>query len=334
MNRLVVILAGYKADIDALMGMNEGLQSRFDYEIVFRSFSVDDGCQLMRMKLDDPEVNLKLSPEAEAALPAEMDRLVRSPVFANGRDIGNWVKRLESIVALRGDSALTPADLRDSLTRLLASRKHLSSVPSIAPTAPVAAPTIALAPPPPSPVLRQEQATKAAPPPPTPPRDDAPPESRDPLSDLIKSHGGEVDWNDPLFIQKAAKLLPPDSLAKRLAEARAFKQLKADHVAREAKRQADLNAKLAQLAELMKREEEEARKAKEEAERKRREAEVRRLQAEQEELQRAEAARAQKEQAVQLELQRRGLCPALFPWFPDGTGGYRCGGGTHYVRLP
>jgi SpoVK/Ycf46/Vps4 family AAA+-type ATPase len=125
MGKMVVIVAGYENDIDRLMKMNEGLRSRFDQVIHFPSFNLQDCCQLFNLVIASPEVDLKLSKESENsnAVEKQLQRLVNQPGFSNGRDIINWVKRLQRQMAMRrlNDDAETiePSDLETTMNELL-----------------------------------------------------------------------------------------------------------------------------------------------------------------------------------------------------------------------
>lgn len=64
---MVVVLAGYKHDIDELMGSNPGLASRFPETIHFKNLGVDESCVLLESSLRT-EYGTELAPEAAAEL--------------------------------------------------------------------------------------------------------------------------------------------------------------------------------------------------------------------------------------------------------------------------
>lgn len=64
---MVVVMAGYKPDIDELMGSNPGLASRFPETIHFENFGVDDSCRLLESSLKKT-FGTELAPEAAAEL--------------------------------------------------------------------------------------------------------------------------------------------------------------------------------------------------------------------------------------------------------------------------
>eukprot|EP00899_Mesostigma_viride_P014092 jgi/Mesvir1/22684/Mv14107-RA.1 len=100
--KMVVILAGYEADINALMAANAGLASRFPNTIPFRNFNAVDCQKLLCMTLNSPRYgNVEISPEALSVLPERLQRLVDLPNFGNGRTIDEWAKLIFAEVAVR-----------------------------------------------------------------------------------------------------------------------------------------------------------------------------------------------------------------------------------------
>jgi len=131
MGKMVIIVAGYEKDIDRLMQANEGLCSRFEQIVVFRNFTVKDCIQLMKIRLADGEIGLTLSPEAEKQLPFELNRLVKQPRFSNGRDVVNWVKRIDRQMASKpNDLPIGVEDLRATMDKLLETLNPPASVAS------------------------------------------------------------------------------------------------------------------------------------------------------------------------------------------------------------
>lgn len=80
---MVVIVAGYAADIEELMEANPGLASRFPDTLRFKNFSVDDCCVLLTSALKT-QFSTHLSPEAKAMLRETLIPLVHvRPVCLN-----------------------------------------------------------------------------------------------------------------------------------------------------------------------------------------------------------------------------------------------------------
>eukprot|EP00884_Botryococcus_braunii_P010986 jgi/Botrbrau1/1988/Bobra.0052s0030.1 len=135
--KMVVILAGYEKEIEAMLNVNPGLKSRVSQKIHFPDFSVDDACKLLRILLKEDD--LALSADAAKALESQMSQLMAAPGWANGRDVVTWEKRIYRAVAERLQSApqhnpsddsddvftevgVEAVDLQSSLTELLASK--------------------------------------------------------------------------------------------------------------------------------------------------------------------------------------------------------------------
>ena len=71
MGKMVVILAGYEAQMEQLMAVNPGLKSRFSEKMFFPDFSIEDACNLL-VKAIDKEHSLRLNKEAQEQLPQLM----------------------------------------------------------------------------------------------------------------------------------------------------------------------------------------------------------------------------------------------------------------------
>jgi len=91
--KMVVILAGYEAQMEQLLAVNPGLRSRFSEKMFFPDFSIEDACNLL-VKAIDKEHSLRLDKEAQEQLPLLMAQLVQAPGWSNGRDVDNWRKSI------------------------------------------------------------------------------------------------------------------------------------------------------------------------------------------------------------------------------------------------
>jgi hypothetical protein len=91
-NKMVIILAGYDNDINAMLDVNPGLSSRFSESIDFQGLSGDDCFQLMRTKLetrkqlDISQVTRPFGPFRNKVI-SKFDELAAVGNFANGRDV-------------------------------------------------------------------------------------------------------------------------------------------------------------------------------------------------------------------------------------------------------
>jgi SpoVK/Ycf46/Vps4 family AAA+-type ATPase len=98
---LIVILAGYPADMRKLLARNPGLKSRFPSEIVFSDYSADELMRITETFLG--EELLKLSPDAKEALTTIYTIMasVHDRENGNGRAVRNLLERAKRSQALR-----------------------------------------------------------------------------------------------------------------------------------------------------------------------------------------------------------------------------------------
>ncbi|GFH25752.1 NFX1-type zinc finger-containing protein 1 [Haematococcus lacustris] len=183
MKKMVVILAGYEAEIDQLMTANPGLKSRFSERLHFPDFSCKDACSLLRKQIETKH-GLELDPKALAGLPDLMQQLIAAPGWSNGRDVGTWADRVFRTLSLRttqdqeqagseggeGGEAVSLADLQQALDSCLASKADVPA--SSKPAGPLLLPQhlqqiqhapAPAAPAPPAPVLAPPAVAQAAP---------------------------------------------------------------------------------------------------------------------------------------------------------------------------
>jgi hypothetical protein len=71
--KMVVILAGYEAQVEDLLRVNPGLKSRFSEKLHFPDFTPEDACKLLQLELGR-QYELELSPEALEQLPTLMQQ--------------------------------------------------------------------------------------------------------------------------------------------------------------------------------------------------------------------------------------------------------------------
>jgi probable Rubsico expression protein CbbX len=106
---LVVVLAGYRDRMETFFRSNPGMGSRVAHHIHFPDFDVDELMAIAALMLD--QQSYELTPEAQAAFRAYVERRVRRPRFAHGRSIRNAIDRAR----MRQASRLY--DRRDALGR-------------------------------------------------------------------------------------------------------------------------------------------------------------------------------------------------------------------------
>ncbi|MCL6637847.1 MAG: AAA family ATPase [Alicyclobacillus sp.] len=102
-HELVVILAGYEAEMDWFLATNPGLPSRFPFHLVFPDYDVPALLEIARRMTSARQY--RLSPEAETQLrsmlvQAKQQALWGEP-FSNARLVRNWVEKAMRKQALR-----------------------------------------------------------------------------------------------------------------------------------------------------------------------------------------------------------------------------------------
>ncbi len=88
---LVVVLAGYRDRMETFFRSNPGMGSRVAHHIHFPDFDVDELMAIAALMLEQQAY--ELTPEAEEALRAYVERRVVRPRFAHGRSIRNALDR-------------------------------------------------------------------------------------------------------------------------------------------------------------------------------------------------------------------------------------------------
>eukprot|EP00951_Prasinocladus_malaysianus_P008809 scaffold64035_cov45-Prasinocladus_malaysianus.AAC.1 len=85
---MLVILAGYKGDMDRMLETNPGLRSRFAERLHFEDISAEVAAEMMSSKLASRKLPVAAD-AAEGLLSLAVD-LVNMPQFGNGRDVETW----------------------------------------------------------------------------------------------------------------------------------------------------------------------------------------------------------------------------------------------------
>jgi hypothetical protein len=199
---MVVIFAGYLNDIEEMLNVNSGLQSRFQEKIHFEDFSPSKARGLLESRL--VEKKLELDEECREKLGAVMKDFVSIPNFANGRDVETFVDRILKVHIstdsddkfLNGCSRISYQSLCTALQTMVSDRKSAgdsrngtSAGPISAETSPAVqfATSLSKSQPPPAPPARRRVASsKQRDQTPPPPRDDA-------VEPLIEEQPSEFD---------------------------------------------------------------------------------------------------------------------------------------------
>ncbi len=101
-DNLVVIMAGYKKEMDELMKANSGLESRMPYEIAFRNYTKDELVEIFfSMVGEDFSYTDGFDHAIRDFIKAIPDSVVKSDEFSNARMIRNLYERIWSKVAFR-----------------------------------------------------------------------------------------------------------------------------------------------------------------------------------------------------------------------------------------
>ena len=98
--KLLVLLAGYDADMDEMLKVNPGLKSRFAERLEFKDLSVEATRDLITMKLAKKKIPLASKDAESDELLTIARMLVDSEDFANGRDVDTICDRAYSILNL------------------------------------------------------------------------------------------------------------------------------------------------------------------------------------------------------------------------------------------
>lgn len=353
--KLVVILAGYDADINQLMSINPGLTSRFPETVTFRGLNPQECLKLFttllkkRKHLDIATLE-NPSAEFQQELLYRFGTLASLANWANARDVGTLAKAAFGQL-LRTADPTSPDPMRlneivvlTALDVMITERSNRAKdLDSNIPTHPhlpmqTTAPRTQNAPLPPNPrtETRQPPPQSGEPPPQELPPDEQEPEAvfadrRDPgvsnevwarlQVDKEAAAAREKDYHDLLAGQ--AKLEAEH--ARKQKEEERERQRQGQQRQEEELQRRRATAEEAEAAHLAAKEDEAKRWF--EQERLRRELERRRHE---EDLARLGRERRRKEEAAQRKLRTLGVCVAGFRWIKQ-VGGYRCSGGSHYI---
>ncbi len=354
--KLVIILAGYDADINRLMSINPGLTSRFPETVSFRGFNAVECLELFTNLLKNKKaLDAVVLESGSTAFRQELLRrfevLGSLPNWANARDVGTLVKSVYGLLLRTADQTSPKAMHLDEITVLTVVDAMITErserAQSHSPTIPmdIDLPTQTAGPrnqdnPPPPKIGTQTSQRHAA-------TEELPAENPnigEESPQAASAHTRDPDVTDQIWARlqfdKQAAAARDKHFQELLARQAEFE---AEHVRQQEQIKSKLLEQQQQLEEIRRRhvatnqiedtaEEDEAKRRFEqeriqrELERRAREEELARMERERKA---AEEARA-REAAAQKKLRKLGVCVAGFRWIKQ-TGGYRCAGGSHYV---
>ena len=342
--KLVIILAGYDADINRLMSINPGLTSRFPETVTFRGFNPIECLELFTNLLKKKKhldiVALEFaSATFQQRLLHRFEVLTNFNNWANARDVGTLAKSVFGQLLRTADSSsldpmrLTEPSVLTALDDMITERSKrvkglVANLPvQIHPPMQTAASQTQNPPPPPNIEMQTSQ---------------EPPQTKDsPSEEPPREEQGEfasADPRDPGVNDEVWERLQLDKQAAATRE-KHYHELLVHQVEFEAEQTREQEERRLREEELRHRhvatEEAGARRPAAEENEAKRQLEQERLQREserrrrQEELARLERER-KKEEAAQRKLRTLGVCVMGFRWVKQ-AGGYRCAGGGHYV---
>ncbi|EME81372.1 uncharacterized protein MYCFIDRAFT_139817 [Pseudocercospora fijiensis CIRAD86] len=322
--KLIIILAGYDADINRLMSMNPGLTSRFPEAVVFTPLKPADCLALLIKALTkkkglDVSVLTEIQPGFRDEILARFDTLASLANFANARDVQTLSKTIYGAILKSADPsskamAVAPEQVRKAMNDMVDERMQRENDSA----AKAGAVNAAGSPNVPNPV-QQLQA----------------PDRRSQTSVQTRSQTKRAQQNQLQSDQKRTKpeAAPSDvregsgslphvspALAQRDVGVKdevwaqlQLDRLKAEQEAAELQRLRDEERKLREWLKACA--DAKRQKELEELERKRKEAEE----------------REHRRQKAQEALARSGRCPVGYQWIKQ-SGGYRCAGGSHWLE--
>jgi probable Rubsico expression protein CbbX len=96
---LVVIMAGYKKEMDRFFSDVPGLSSRVAHYIDFPDYSAEELTEIAHRMLE--QQRYRLTDDAESAFQEYLELRMEQPRFANGRSVRNWLDRVRMRHAMR-----------------------------------------------------------------------------------------------------------------------------------------------------------------------------------------------------------------------------------------
>ena len=125
--KILVLLAGYDADMDEMLSSNPGLKSRFAERLEFKDLSIEATRDLIALKLEKKKIPLVNQDVKSEELLSLSRKLVASKDFANGRDVDTVCDRTYTQLAKRSSRdhriKVSLADVREAIESLLLSRQ-------------------------------------------------------------------------------------------------------------------------------------------------------------------------------------------------------------------
>uniref|UniRef100_A0A7S2JRL8 AAA+ ATPase domain-containing protein n=2 Tax=Leptocylindrus danicus TaxID=163516 RepID=A0A7S2JRL8_9STRA len=321
---VVIIIAGYAADIDKMLHSNAGLKSRFNHYMEFPDWDATN-CVEFFMKKATSE-NYIVSEDVKELLDLGFTRLLRLDGWGNGRDVvALWKdslnERASRVVKVpETEKTIQVEDVSSALKEMIQARKPKTGES-------LAGRGVSLdmqvdqrsADPPDRPIVQTTTEIRTA------------EEIDQEEDDSEERHYAEITRDDGVSDEDWAELEKAKAKEAFLrAQCEEFERIQREKEQAEVQARMDFERKLDEI----KRQLEAEKRA--EALRKAHEAEERRKEAERLDKQRREREEQKRQEMIRQaerikeKLRQISPCPAGFQWYKCG-GGWRCGGGSHFV---
>jgi hypothetical protein len=337
--KLVIILAGYDNDMNNLLRVNEGLNSRFSEEIIFPSLSPDHCLRLLEAKIHANKVSFPIlhNSSVHQNFSDLVEQLTKLPAWGNARDIETLAKSMVREV-FKVNLAETSQLVLSEETAMICVQAMLTAKRGRSIVAPTPTPRPSL--------VGESQTLDAIQMEPSASfhsstnttnqedifREDVVATAAigsEPGSEFRDAGVSDALWQQLQNDQNAFEHQTQESMRQLQAQEEAVRvaaekeNLLAEEVAIAALREAQAKDEAERL-ELLRLQELARIKAMEAK------AERERIQQERDKQRQMEFKRREKEEQAQKKLRDMGVCEAGYRWIKQ-TGGYMCAGGAHYV---
>jgi AAA+ superfamily predicted ATPase len=107
--KLVIILAGYKDDMNDLMRLNRGLRSRFATDVIFGRMQPEESLAFLKKLVAKLDVQLNGLTPPDTNILRISERLARTKSWANGRDVEAFSREVVEYAFIEKAAAVDPS---------------------------------------------------------------------------------------------------------------------------------------------------------------------------------------------------------------------------------